>query len=332
MLSLQERAWETLRAKLERLPHALLLHGPRGVGKRVLAEQFARLALCERQSGPPGRLPCGNCESCRWTEAGTHPDLRFVEPESIGRHSGRDAGEVLSADLPQGQKKPSTEIKIDQVRALQDFVYIGSHRGRRRIVIVHPAEDMNSHAANAMLKSLEEPPAAALFLLVSHRPWRLPPTVRSRCVAIAVQVPDSRASIEWLKSQGVLEPDRWLAYCNGAPELALQTATGDLGELIEAQLRLLAQGALVSAAPATRKEHLEPLVDLLQKYALDKAFLGFGGQSKYGVARAGVSPEDAQAWLGYARDLCRRRLVSRHPLNPGLFAAELVCGLPGTHS
>ena len=89
--------------------------------------------------------------------------------------------------------KPSAEIRVDQIRELSDFLYLGSHRGRRRVAIVHPAESMNVHAANALLKGLEEPPAGAMFLLVAHHPARLLATIRSRCVVAAVPRPGEAA-------------------------------------------------------------------------------------------------------------------------------------------
>jgi DNA polymerase-3 subunit delta' len=330
MLELQEHAWKALASWTGKLPHALLLHGPRGVGKRALAEQFARLVLCERPASLGAGLPCGKCESCRWFKAGTHPDLRIVLPEILQRDSERMGDGPEQAGRTREPKKPSAEIKIEQVRALQDFVHVGSHRGNRRVVIVYPAEDTNAHAANALLKNLEEPPPAALFLLVSHRPWRLLPTVRSRCVPVEVPIPDSRASVEWLKVRGIRDAERWLRYCGGAPALALETASGELGEMIETHLARLAQGDCSGAPGVTKREHLEAFVDLLQKFALDKAFSAFGGRPKYGIAPAGAAGSEGLKWLSYSRELCGKRLVSGHPLNPGLFAAELISSIPRT--
>ncbi|MGH8703846.1 MAG: DNA polymerase III subunit delta', partial [Burkholderiales bacterium] len=177
--NLQDKVWEQLAAKVGRLPHALLLHGAAGIGKLELAERFAQLLLCEKRG--QGRRPCGACDGCRWFLGGNHPDARYVEPEALARHAPveEEGDEVRSKAA-----KPSTEIKIEQVRALADFVNLGSHRGGRRVSIIHPAEDMNAHAANALLKNLEEPPAGAVFVLVSHRPARLLPTIRSRCVPV----------------------------------------------------------------------------------------------------------------------------------------------------
>src|SRR5207302_9240848 len=118
-------------------------------------------------------------------------------------------------------KQPSLFILIEQVRELASFLNVGSHRGALRVALVHPAEDMNANAANALLKGLEEPPAGAIFILVSHRPARLLPTVRSRCVAIPVPIPPREVSLAWLAAEGAANPERWLAFAGGAPLQAL---------------------------------------------------------------------------------------------------------------
>ena len=214
---LQSDTWFRLVAKLGRLPHAMLLHGAPGVGKLALAERFAQLLVCEKRG--QGTSPCGACEGCRWFLAGNHPDARFLEPEALARHSA--VAEEGEEDSPREKKKPSTEIRIEQVRALAGFVNVVSHRGGRRVAIIHPAEDMNTAAANALLKNLEEPPPNAMFILVSHRPARLLPTIRSRCVPVPVPLPEPQAAAKWLAGQGVKTPERWLAFAGGAPLRAL---------------------------------------------------------------------------------------------------------------
>lgn len=317
---LQADAWNRLLALVDRLPHALLLHGAPGVGKLALAERFAQMLICE---GPAGRAqPCGSCDGCRWFTGGNHPDIRFLEPESLAREAAvMEEGEEAKAK----EGKPSTQIKIEQARALGDFVHVGSHRGGRRIVIVHPAEDMNTATANALLKNLEEPPASAVFLLVSHRPARLLPTIRSRCVPVPVPLPDPEAATRWLGAQGVKHAGRWLAFAGGAPLRALEYAAGERGEAIERVLRAVAAGDRGSLAEVRDREALEPLAEVLQKMALDRAFAALTGRAKYGGSAAGGG---ARAWLAYARQMGRHRTLTRHPLNPKLFAAEMVAGMP----
>lgn len=321
--SLQLQAWKELTGKLERLPHALLLHGPAGVGKLELAERFAQLLLCERRG--KGADPCGSCDACRWFLGGNHPDVRFVEPEALARQlpaeeEGEEEGRSKAG-------KPSTEIKVEQVRALRDFVHLGSHRGGRRVAILHPAESMNATAANALLKNLEEPPAAAVFLLVSHRPARLPPTVRSRCVSVPVPIPDAATASAWLAQQGVRDPARWLAFAGGAPRRALEYAAGEQGAAVEHMLRALAAGEAAALGAVKDREDLELLAEILQKLALDRAFAALAGRAKYSSLPPG-GPGDPGAWLAYARAMGRNRQLARHPLNPQLFASELLAGIP----
>lgn len=309
MLPWNEPILEAFKARLARLPHALLIHGPQGVGKLALAERIAQTLLCERTA-----RPCGECEGCRWFIAGSHPDFRRVEPESLAKEPAADEDE----EAPARKGKPSIEIKIEQVRALADFLNIGSHRGRLRIALVHPAEDMNAHAANAVLKALEEPPAGAVFILVSHRPARLLPTVRSRCVGIGVPIPPRVASLEWLSGQGVKNAERWLAYAGGAPLRALDYSR--VAARLETMLR--------SPAPVEDREELELFADALQKMALDRALTAFGLPVKYGTVGEASPRGQAKAWLRFMREMGERRGLCRHPLNPKLFSAEMLAALP----
>lgn len=321
-LPFQSDAWNRLLGQLDRLPHALLLHGPQGVGKLHLAERFAQLLLCE---APGSRTaPCGGCDGCRWFLAGNHPDVRFVEPETMARQSAR---EEEDEGAEKQKRKPSAEIRIEQVRALADFLNLVSHRGRRRVAIVHPAEAMNPHASNALLKSLEEPPAAAVFLLVSHRPSHLLPTIRSRCIPTPIPLPDAAAARRWLEAQGVAEAARWLAFAGGAPLRALEYATGERGQRIDRILDALGRGELAELEGANDREALELLAEALQKHAVDSALASFGLPRRFTPPVASAATA-RRAWLSYAREMGRNRALARHPLNARLHASEMLAGLP----
>ena len=320
ILPLQQETWNRLAGLSARAPHALLLHGPQGIGKLELAERFAQFMLCE--AAGKRAEPCGKCDGCRWFLAGNHPDMRFIEPETIARRPAADSGEGGE----KSKAKPSAEIKIDQVRGLADFVNLASHRGGKRIVIVHPAEAMNAPAANALLKSLEEPPESAMFLLVSHRAARLLPTVRSRCVPVPVPLPAPEAAHAWLEKQGVRDASRRLAFAGGAPLLALEDAKGGRGERADQMLDALATGNLEPLQGTRDREELELLAEVLQRCAFDRALGSVGLPAKYGAQ--GASKASARQWLAYLRKLGRDRALARHPVNPALHAREMLSGVP----
>lgn len=315
-------AWKGLLARRARLPHALLIHGTAGIGKLALAERFAQSLLCEAED--QDRAPCGECEGCRWFAAGSHPDFRRVEPESMALRSDEGVDAEATAPASARAAKPSTEIKVDQVRALDGFLNLRSHRGARRVALVHPAEDMNANAANALLTGLEEPPAGAFFLLVSHRPAKLLATVRSRCVAVPLALPDAAAAAAWLAQQGVKDPRSWLAFASGAPLRALQYAQG-AGEALMQKREALRSRNLESLRAVNDRDQLETLAEVLQKHALDVVFASLCGSGKYGEA---IPSRHVGEWLRFARSMGRNRVLARHPLNPRLFAGEMLAGLP----
>ncbi|HEV8097202.1 MAG TPA: DNA polymerase III subunit delta' [Burkholderiales bacterium] len=333
--SFQQDAWNRLVNLAEQVPHALLVHGPQGVGKLQLAERFAQLLLCE--TARPRMAPCGSCDGCRWFLAGHHPDVRLVEPETIAyedqqNRSGdssflRANREAVRERVEAKKIKPSAEIKIEQVRALYDFVNLGSHRGGKRIVLVHPAEAMNPISANGLLKSLEEPPAGAMFVLVSHRPARLLPTVRSRCVSVPVPLPGPAAAQAWLDAQGVRDAARRLAFAGGAPLKALEDAKGERGSRADRILEALRSNDLERLEGARDRETLELLAEVLQRCACDGALASFGLPPKYGC-QGGSKSGTGREWLAYARRLGHDRALARHPLNPGLHATAMLDGFP----
>ncbi|MGA9369215.1 MAG: hypothetical protein WBV35_17275, partial [Steroidobacteraceae bacterium] len=136
-----------------RLPHALLVHEAPGAGGEWLALWVARMVLC----ATPAEAPCGRCASCERAARGQHPDLMMVRP-----------------------LEESTQIRIEQVRELSSELALTAHQGGYKVAVVSPADSMNRFAANALLKTLEEPPQATLLILVATQPSRLPATILSR--------------------------------------------------------------------------------------------------------------------------------------------------------
>jgi DNA polymerase-3 subunit delta' len=297
-----------------------LLHGPRGVGKRALAEHYARALVCEADTQ---RRPCGRCESCRWAQAGTHPDLRVIEPEA--RQTPRGAADEPSAK----PAKPSYEIRIEQIRELGPFLALGSHRERRRVAILHPAEEMNLHSANALLKALEEPPGAAMFLLVSDRASRLLPTIRSRCVPLGLGLPPREAALKWLARQRVEEPERWLSYAGGAPLRALEYARGPRSELLGQLLAAESLDALRDARRLVDREDLELFAEFLQKAAFDQALAAFGFSARFGTRLKAGAGDAGRERLKIARQMGAERLALRQPLNPALFVESSLAAMEG---
>jgi DNA polymerase-3 subunit delta' len=317
-----ETAWKRLEAQQERLHHALLVHGPEGIGKLEFAERLAQRLLCESASNRA--KPCGACEACRWIQAGSHPDFRRLEPEALARRGPHDEEAEPAASSTTRAAKPSQEIKVDQVRGLDGFLSLRSHRGRLRIVLVHPAEAMNPNAANALLKALEEPQPGAHFILISHRPSRLLPTIRSRCVAVPLGLPAVALAQRWLAEKGIADAAPWVAFAGGAPLRALAYATDGESPIATVRKALLARDLDGLQAVATR-EDVEALAEVLQRRAIDVAMRSLGGRERYGM---GMRSRDPAAWLRYARQLGRFRALARHPLNPRLLAGEMIGAMP----
>ena len=196
----QDRAVKALRSALSRdqVHHAYLLAGPAGVGKELLARTFAQAANCEAED--PAARPCGVCESCLGLLRGNFPDVIAVMPqaEMVAR------GLLTRADL---EGVPSKEIRVDEVRALARRLSLKALRGRRKVAIVTPADAMNERAQNTLLKTLEEPPPATTFLLLSAHPDSLLPTIRSRCARVQLGPVPEEALVARLLREGVPEAE-----------------------------------------------------------------------------------------------------------------------------
>ncbi|MCC7516540.1 MAG: DNA polymerase III subunit delta' [Pseudomonadales bacterium] len=216
----------------DRLPHALLFHGVEGVGKKQLVRLLSHALLC--RSPAESGLPCGQCTACALLAAGTHPDLFEAHPGygSDGETPEGDAsGELGTASRKSKSKvtRPSRQIKMDCIHDLIEFCHHAAHRGGRRVVVLEPAEALNHNAANALLKTLEEPGQGVHMLLVCHQPSRLLPTVRSRCQAWLCAVPPPDAALQWLLPYGDASRAAFaLSISHGAPLRALQMM--DAGE------------------------------------------------------------------------------------------------------
>lgn len=201
-----DAAWRNLSARLAdaSLAHALLVCGPAGLGKRALVEALVRAALCDQRRND-GHA-CGQCRSCALLAAGSHPDRIGVGLET------RDDGKLRS------------DIVIEQIRTLSQRLALASQFGGLQVAVIDPADRLNASAANGLLKTLEEPTAQTVIVLVSDQPARLPATIRSRCQRIDARTPTAAQGKAWLVGQGVPE---------AAAMQALQVAAGNPGLALE---------------------------------------------------------------------------------------------------
>ena len=159
--------------------HAWLLQGPSGIGQYELALALASAWLCEQPTEEG--TACGNCPSCHAIEVRTHADLCVLMPEVAMQELGWPLDEKAQADIDDKKRKPSREIRVEAMRDAVGFAQRTSARGRGKVVLVYPAERMNTITANALLKTLEEPVGDVRFVLASEAAWQLLPTIRSRC-------------------------------------------------------------------------------------------------------------------------------------------------------
>jgi len=328
VIELHSKVWSGLQARRGRLPHSLLLVGQKGLGKYELARRFAASLLCE--SPTMDGLACGKCLACNWFEQGNHPDFRLLQPDAL-------SDEV---EVEEGKKKPSQQITIDQVRALDEFFNIGTHRGGLRIILVNPSEAMNRSTANSLLKTLEEPAPDTLFLMVSSEPMRLLPTIRSRCQVVAVPVPSKKQAEKVLADEGVAQAERWLAMAGGSPGLALELAASGQGAWLELLTARLGAGRhgdpLAMAAELEKivkdskgKLALKHVVEALQKWLIDLTLARNGLPARYFLPQqsiiSGLADMIPPARLIHSyRALITRRQEAEQPLNARLFLEGIL--------
>jgi DNA polymerase-3 subunit delta' len=301
------------------LSHALLIRGPAGIGKLAFAQALAKALVCEE----PDRqgVACGRCTACNWVEQRSHPDVRLVEPESLAETVEEEGAE---------KKKASVQIGVDQVRALAEFVNLSSHRGRAKVIVVHPAEALNPSAANALLKSLEEPPPATYFLLVSHRWHQLLPTIKSRCRQVVLPLPDRKAARAWLAKEGVSNPELALAQAGGAPVSAARL-NADYWEQRAAFIGAITSADFdpLRAAEQLRDFAVADAVKWLQQWSYDMVLSDCVGRARYNpdfmdaVTRAASRAAPVET-LRFHRQMLSWQRVVNHPLNPRLFIEHLL--------
>ena len=317
---------DVARSMLERrarFPHALLLHGARGIGKHALALNLAQGLLCE--SPRADGVACGTCAGCTLAVAGQHPDLMRIE--------------LLVIDPEEGTLELVDAIAIDRIRSLTDFVQLTSHRHRAKVAVIAPAERMNAAAANALLKTLEEPPQGTYLILVSDEPGRMPPTLRSRCRKLAAPLPTREDSLAWLEEQRVDAPELALAQAAGAPLRALALCAPVVQSERRAWLAALAVPDRLSAPALAmridaggkdeRRARLAHALEWLIAWTADLARVAAGGTVRLNPDAAAALERLAMrvapvALFRYHRALLQQRAMLSHPLQSRLVAEAML--------
>ncbi|MBL8510364.1 MAG: DNA polymerase III subunit delta', partial [Betaproteobacteria bacterium] len=314
-----------LMARRHKLPHAMLIDGRQGVGKLEFAQAVAQSLLCEARQGD---VACNTCSACGWFREGNHPDFRVLMPESLSLEE--EDIEAIDESTTK-EKKKSREIKIEQIRDIADFMTLTTHREGFRVLLIHPAEAMNPAAANALLKTLEEPPAGSVILLVTEQPGRLLATIRSRCQRLTVPFPEAGVALEWLQQQGVKEAEVALAAAGGAPLNAIAFAESDyqverrnfIAALVDSE------SDYVAVAQSFEKSDLSRLVAWLQTWVSDLVLAHTTREVRHHrdqqqaiitIARQLELPK----LFRYEAELRQVRRTVMHPLNVRLLLEQLL--------
>src|SRR5258708_3927221 len=269
-------AQQRLRASLaaQRLPHSLLLLSPPGLGAEQLANWSAALALCESL----GSRPCGVCASCQLLRSDSHPDSYFVRLE-----------------------EDAQQIKVDQVRGLIESLSLKSYRGGYKVGVIEGAEALNVNGANAFLKTLEEPTANTVLIMIARPSHRLPATIASRCLRLTLTPPPTEVAVAWLQTHAHAFPragsepavaaaaqswDAALGLAGGAPLLALELNSSQIAALDEdmrESLRQLAAGSVDVTLLADRWMKSDPGLRIawLENWITRRVHASLGGSTSH---------------------------------------------------
>lgn len=299
---------------LDHFPNAVLIHGQPGIGKFEFGIHLAKALLCEDSDGMSAR-PCNQCDACHWFDTANHPDFIALVPETHRRllpHSdyksddnskkGKSVKHDFDTDTP--EKKEKKNISIEETRQAIENLSIGSHRGGNRVILIYPLEMLRSDSANTLLKSLEEPPASTIFILLSDRLDRVLPTIRSRCRLFSAARPDRAVGLEWLHSKVSSLPNLKINPSDvetiydeqgGAPYSVLNSLIArhnkdDKDELTIALqasrllLQSMSQGARMNWLEAAEKIHkaqFSILLATMQRWISDMQNVAQGGVPRY---------------------------------------------------
>lgn len=296
------------RRAADRLPHALLLSGPEGLGKRRFADYLSQSLVCQQTEAEP----CGHCQACQLVSVGNHPDIITLAPEETGKL-----------------------IKVDAIRQLIHQASLTAPTWR--VFIVQPADAMNIAASNALLKTLEEPTPNTLIILISAMPQRLPATIRSRCQNINFKPVAQQQALDWLNNQQAdVNWPELLAYVGNQPLRAIQAhAEGwlnDAQQTLQALLALQASRANPVQVASTLGQRSLPGVlqelhcissDLIHHASASSAGRLFFPAQQTELSRL-AERIDQQKLFGFIQTLYQAQQHSRHNLNPVMQMEKLV--------
>lgn len=314
----------------KRLGHAWVISGTQGIGKFELGQYLAASLLCEHADSDG--FACGNCQACKWVESGAHPDLKYVYPAALESE--------LFPEHETNKEEKSQEIRIEQLRALDEWFYASTHRAGFRVIIIYPAHQINGITANALLKILEEPMPQTVFLLITSQLPLLLPTIRSRCQLLRLPSPSQAEAIDWLTSKGCQSPEQWLAAYDGAPLAALKATEAwekpvpDWLEQLTIALEQRQRAALYALLPTLEPLPFNQVLAVLQRLLLDVHYCQFELQARHYATLmphlstlAARSSRHAISLL--LKSLTQAQRTAHHPFNQKLRVHHLLDQLYG---
>ncbi len=297
--------------------HALLLFGGDGRGLLELVMSHAQATLCAHDE--PAARPCGRCEECHLVQTHIHPDLHVLMPAALKATLKWQGGSDDEAH--EKGTKPSQDIRIDEMRMAVDWGSRTVARARAKVMVVHPATRMNSITANALLKTLEEPPGLLKLILTARHPGDLLPTIASRCQHLHLPLPTRPEALAWLAAQGVVDAEVLLDAAGGEPVAARDMAA----QGIDARAwRDLPARVKRGDAAALAGWSVVAGVDALSKLCHDSMCAAAGAEPRYfevKVIPKGASWEALRQW---SMELMALAAKADHPWQAALALDALV--------
>jgi DNA polymerase-3 subunit delta' len=309
-----------LQGLMTRPGHAFLLQGASGLGQYELGLALAAAWLCHAPT-PAGA--CGVCPSCHGIEVRAHAELSVLMPETDMLALHWPLSEKAQKDIDDKKRKPSKEIRVEAMRDLLGFTQTTGAGANGKVVLIYPAERMNTITANTLLKTLEEPAGRTRFILASAAAHELLPTVRSRCQVHPMQWPSTAEGLRWLVQQGLPEGEATvlLKAAGGRPDDA--QALFQLG--FQAKNWRALPKALQRGDPGVLADNAAPLVlSSLQKVCHDLLHLACGAAPRFFEADDLPKPSSFMALTQWSKDLLQSAKTVEHPYQAGLLMEAWV--------